>query len=113
MVCQKPARDENNRNDVSFMTALCLTLGFTGLRIILTIDRVPFECLTPRMERLEGETGASPVLSRNCDEGIPLSQVARSKAFTTLSLKGGGDFGLATAKLHFSPPWHHRREVLL
>jgi len=65
------------------------------------------------MERLEGETGASPVLSRNCDEGIPLSQVARSKVFTTLSLKGGGDFGLATAKLHFSPPWQPRREVLL
>lgn len=89
-----------------------LTLARTGFRISLTIERVPFECLDPRMERLKGETGVSPVLSRNCDEGIPLSQVARSKVFTTLSLKGGGDFGLATAKQRFSPPWHRRREVL-
>lgn len=65
------------------------------------------------MDRLQGETGASPVLSRNCDEGIPLSQVARSKVFTTLSLKGGGDFGLATVKLQVSPPWQAHREVLL
>jgi len=29
------------------------------------------------MKRIKGETGASPVLLRNCKEGLPPSQVAR------------------------------------
>ena len=39
------------------------------------------------MGRLKGETGASPVLSRNCKEGFPPSQVARPKAISTTSRK--------------------------
>jgi hypothetical protein len=65
------------------------------------------------MERLKGETGVSPVLSRNCEEETLQARSPAPQVFTTLSLKGGGNFALATAKRQTSPPWHQRREVLL
>jgi hypothetical protein len=49
-------------------------------------------CLFPRMGRPNGEAGASPALSRNCElAGKLTSQAARPGRFYTLSWKGGGN----------------------
>jgi len=44
------------------------------------------------MGRPNGEAGASPALSRNCESAkIPTSQAARPGQFYTLSWNGGGN----------------------
>jgi hypothetical protein len=49
-------------------------------------------CLFPRKGRPNGEAGASPALSRNCElAGTLTSQAARPGRFYTLSWKGGGN----------------------
>jgi len=59
------------------------------------------------MERLKGETGASPVLTRNCNFGNPAERARppAQQAFTTLSRKGGGEHWTGnTANSDLSPP---------
>jgi hypothetical protein len=49
-------------------------------------------CLFPRMGRPNGEAGARPALSRNCELAEMLtSQAARPGQFYTLSWNGGGN----------------------
>jgi hypothetical protein len=49
-------------------------------------------CLFPRMGRPNGEAGARPALSRNCESAeMPTSQAARPGQFYTLSWNGGGN----------------------
>ena len=54
------------------------------------------------MGRPNGEAGASPALSRNCELAeMPTSQAARPGQFYTLSWNGGGN---GATDSHFPPP---------
>jgi len=65
------------------------------------------------MERLNGETGASPVLSRNCDAVFRSARSPAAQAFTTLSLKGGGEPGTGSIAAKISHLPANRREVFI
>lgn len=115
--CPKPAagllqRAQKNHH-IKMLTFITSLASQFRVEYIHQLNTCGLRYPSPRMGGFKGETGASPVLSRNCKSAIMLtSQVARLSPFTTASRKGGVNSVQTIGNLT-TPPLSHDRGFCL